>query len=628
MWGYDQAARGGGAGRVALDSGYGRSASEPSIVRGKVVSASSSLAGEIVRERSVVSRLSEQMEGLGLPSYPESFVRGLCNPQGLIELKSSYAESSIKQLQKDLGGMPIQLGRDVLVYSVESIPEAGGLGQGYSQYVALVNAGGRELLVPLTEIDEGSLGDPSDASTWQHPAFFSHLKWLAQEHHGLGPIERHPTCIVPRLRSQGQVTASVAYAAFLDAAFSQCRFSMLMSLSNERSANRTIRSDFAEDSRQEQVAPRAGQELCLPRKGGSLFSKVSGAFKRGVQSPFPAEGRSPRLRAISEGPSQPVVVLPSQATLRGRKPENEGVAPGVGFIDKQQAPNLCGVAAINGFFQASVLGGKHAVKEIVGSYLGLLDSKGKEKLLNALPGLFHPKVVRAMRRGESVTISREAFFDVPDSALNDVMYPMLNEEAREAGFEILPDEIKNQARVAEQWRAYFNFKYPGQTNREALIQDSRSITISPDEWISTFAGLGFEHVIKLTNDLLRTKGREIAWRDYPNQVDGVGLSFDESKKWSQLENLSLAVEHLGVKHLICMSGGGMTGHYFALVKDAAGCWLKMDGANASIGTGLQPVKPDNVAKRGELSSKLLAWGVTHFIADQRLVNHFQHPLGE
>lgn len=637
--------------------------------KGGVVSVSSSLAGEMARGMPLVTGLAERMSELELYVHHDSFVRGLSNPFGVIEIKPPYAKSAIEQLKRqlDMSGEPVQLGSRVQVHSIEHSPMEGASDRGFSQYIALVGVieqDGKEgtqdhgALVPLTEIHEASLGDPSDVSNGTHPAFVAHLRWLVQERQGIDQIERHPTFIVPQQTSKVQMRDLATYAAFLDAAFAQSRLAMLMALNNDRSEHRTIRSSFDEDNVSSRVTsrPRGGSwagkgsaflvdssgpssfdrvvhhggdvsDLCLPRKGGSFLSKVAAAFKvTGPSSPSGvARGRS---LGVSESAFRTVVELPNQATLRGRRPEHGDVSREWAFIDKQQTPNLCGVAAINGFFQTSVLAGKHAVKEIVNSYLGVLDGKERAKLLGNLPGLFHPKVVRAMRRGESVTISREEFFQVPDTALNDVMYPPLNEEAQADGFGAASEEIKNQTRVAEQWRAYFNFKYPGQANREALIHDSQVITISPDEWISTFAGLGFEHLIKLTNDLLKTKGRDMVWRDYPDRVSGVVLAVDGSEKLRQLESLSLAIERLGVKHLICMGGGGMTGHYFAVVRNAMGHWFKVDGAHPSFGAGFQPVKSHNVANPSNLSSKLQEWGVTHVIADQRLIHDFQYSTGE
>lgn len=341
---------------------------------------------------------------------------------------------------------------------------------------------------------------------------------------------------------------------------------------------------------------------------------------------------SSRASTSAEPAALPELTLAGKSPAAVPKTENDGV-----FVDKQKTNNACGVAAINGYFQAPVLGVRHAVQETVNAYSEVLNEK------NARSGLFHPKVQEAMTRGEMVIISRDDFFtSSPEVELSDLIYPTLTADDLENDFGLdrknSTTEQINQARLAKQWRAYFNYKYAGQDNRVALIENSREITITPDEWLSNFAGLGFDSMVKLTNDLLTTKGKGRAWKDYPNQVDGFVFQTvsqsstqnseeQESKKLQQLNQLCTGLQQRNnVKHLICMSGSGVTGHYFALVKDAAGQWLKLDGLHSDQTSGIYKVDSSNVAKPRELLSQLLAWGVSGVIADEELIAELKKPV--
>lgn len=614
--------------------------------RGRVSGAISNISHEFLRDspsgtlmphsasdQQTRSLMKYQAPALALSRQEERAIQeGIRHRQGLIDVHYADELGAIETLKhhvESLDGKSVVLSRKVSVHGLTQDPTVPS-DQESTTYIALVSdreQSGRKgheentFRVPMTDIRIRSTRMLEEMYQWQHPAFDKHLGWLVHE---LGDIFRgknNPEWIVSkRLRDSSQ---GVPVASALETAFVLSRSAFIKALTctplhgvseSLRSAPSPYGGEFVPSA--SRVAPRLDgfPSASSSRKvGQGWWTKLEGWVKKGMQPSMPS-AKKVNVCNVSTSPTLP----------RGR----HNLPAGWAFVDKQQASNLCGVAAINGFFQAPVITAGDAVKEIINTYLS--PELVNENDVSLLPGLFHPEVVKAMREGREVSLSREDFFRATDVELNDLMYPMLSDEELRNDYgveELAPINDKNQARVKAQWRSFFNYTHAGADDLADLIESSPRVTIHPETWITTFTGLSLEHLMNITNaKLLKLKKSNVDGRMYPKKVDCLTLSRTQAQRTHELEWLSMAVEELNVNHLICMGGGGMTGHYFALVKDTGGNWLKLDGLRPEEKSGTHKVSEEQQAQPGTLPQKLKQWRVSHVILDERVTQHFQHSL--
>jgi hypothetical protein len=215
-------------------------------------------------------RLSEEELG--------AFCAGIQNRQGVIEVSLPDAPGAISQLKRYLdqsGGKPFQLGRDqnVFIHSLSSYASQYG-GMKFSAYVALVSqeegmaSGYRNVhtfRVPLTEITADPSMEPDDVQYWQHPAFEVHLEWLLREYGDISHIQHRPIFMRPKSLSM-QTEHGAFLAHVLDDAFFVSRSEMVRALRGVHQPTLMLAG--------------LDGEIYLPRKNSSLWSRLSGVFKK------------------------------------------------------------------------------------------------------------------------------------------------------------------------------------------------------------------------------------------------------------------------------------------------------------------------------------------------------------
>lgn len=609
----------------------------------------------------------------------KAFLEGIHSRQGVIEVSLVGDPGIIAQLKHYLdqsGGEPFPLvqGRRVFfIYSLVTNPSMYG-DMGFSTSIALVSEqgqmthgprGGDVFQVPLTEITADSFMELDEVLHWQHPAFNVHLDWLVGEYGDISHMRHRPSFIVPKHWPKFPVHG-VSFVHVLDTAFFLSRVEMVKALRDAQQSTELL-GELGEVEGSDSVSEaddwhsfgaedlswspsRHGAEItilapdsyspppvssvrrsvsivddviCLPRTKGSLWAKLGGALKKGLLGD-PAGRSTGYVRSVSERTSvRSEIELPDSARLRGFRPLNEALPAGVAYR-QVQLDNGCGVSAINGFFQNEVLGVKHVVRSLIDTHLELVEQRHHARL----PGLFHPKVVKAMKAGRSFEITRKHFFaEFAD-------HQMVRMAAD--GFELLEQmysqgsgdnrSLTNAQKVEAQWQSFFNFDY-AQGNERVRMDPNMGITITPENWLAVFGGMGPEHVEHLVNQLLTTKDRE--WQVYPEQVRTLMFSSNPESRMEQCQVLERALVQHQAKQLICLTNGGLAGHYFTLTQDREGNWLRLDGLARWETTGVQAAPV--FAKQGELAEQLEMFctrsGVSCVITDQNAIR-FVETRGE
>lgn len=265
-----------------------------------------------------------------------------------------------------------------------------------------------------------------------------------------------------------------------------------------------------------------------------------------------------------------------------QKPKRVETA-GSAFVDKQLGDNLCGVAAINGFFQQPLITAKEAAKAMIDADL----STYGENQTNNLSGLLHPKVVAAMKEGKKAEIRKDEFLKESNSNLHD---------------------------VHEQWRSILNYLMPGdenKTNRDRCKQ----ITLTPEVWIASQGGMRIDHVVNIIN---RLQGVETYNKDgalNPSAVEMKTINpADYNLLAEELNKLTPSDESPDqFPHVVCR----IHGHYFALVKDAEGTWLRLDSLKEDSKPGLHRIS--GWLKTTSLAEVLSKWEVEQVIANSALI---------
>lgn len=253
--------------------------------------------------------------------------------------------------------------------------------------------------------------------------------------------------------------------------------------------------------------------------------------------------------------------------------------------------NHCGIASVNGFFQAGVMSSAQAVNHILNTYAPVF---GVDDLADLnLPGLYHPQVIEAMQRGQSVVMTREEFTGAGGG--------LANHDEFEALFVDSP---------VEQWNALCNYRFQDAT------AGSRpgSLEITPELWLSAATGIHADSLESILNQFLQTKANQPQWSAYPDRVERapVGDLRARERIEGQVQRL-LESRNTGANDdttfpMICMNHG----HYFAVARAGNGDWLKLDSNGTQV-TGVQ--RAQLFAARGGLAQALGNHGVIHVICE-------------
>lgn len=296
------------------------------------------------------------------------------------------------------------------------------------------------------------------------------------------------------------------------------------------------------------------------------------------------------IEASAVGSPPPELVRnPVTLTLKGLAPMTRLPTERAAYRQPQQ-DNHCGVVAINAFFQTEAVTSVKVINQMLEQWGGVFSgAAGLESL--GLPGLMSPAIVRAMREGRSVEIDRNQFVGRQPSVIPD-------------GYEALYMGTPEQ-----QWRTLENYLYDLHGARPG--QDR--IRVTPDLWLSAMLGLHLDQATAIINGLLRTKGNDPAWQDYPDSVVSIALHAPQSllnleQRIDQVIEARRASGQGGHFPIVCM----VTGHYFTLARTARGDWLKL-GSDGTRQHGLQEAAV--FARRGELADRLAGIGAIHLVCE-------------
>ncbi|MCQ8895779.1 hypothetical protein NQT62_04895 [Limnobacter humi] len=256
-----------------------------------------------------------------------------------------------------------------------------------------------------------------------------------------------------------------------------------------------------------------------------------------------------------------------------------------------QLPNHCGLAAVNAFFQANVVTPAQAVQILLKQREAVFGQPGAPMATLGLPGLHHPKIIRALQDGQAVRMTRTEFCG---------QTPQRIPPAHEALYMATP---------AGEWDALCRLS-PGQPG----VGDE--IWITPDIWLSATTGMHLDQVEGMVNELLAERPHAPAWQHMPERVER--LSAIQASGWAHLEQqinaTVLSAEGQGRPSnfpMVCM----VPGHYFAVARTSDGAWVKLD----SLGTAKAGIQaPELFATAGELGRKLREAGVIHVVCEPLL----------
>ncbi|HEX4856261.1 MAG TPA: hypothetical protein VFV28_05575 [Limnobacter sp.] len=268
---------------------------------------------------------------------------------------------------------------------------------------------------------------------------------------------------------------------------------------------------------------------------------------------------------------------------------------------QSQMANHCGVASVNAFFQAEVMSSLQAINAILDQHQEVWCQPDRRLQDLNLPGLYHPRIIDALRSGKSVSISQDEFLGqggLADARDYEAMFPQT---------------------PAEQWGALLNYDPRvadmSDSDYRAFRDSTKVVSISPDLWLSAATGIHADSLESIVNRFLGTKEGNQAWADYPDTVERISMAVsDHPRYFDLLEDRILSKIHSRTVPgnssfpMICM----VPGHYFALARDSEGNWLKLD-SNGTQTTGLQGT--DLFAKAGELGAALKANRAIHVICE-------------
>lgn len=308
--------------------------------------------------------------------------------------------------------------------------------------------------------------------------------------------------------------------------------------------------------------------------------------------PEPDSASAVLASPVSAGPSSHTVL-----TLAGKVPFHQ-LNEFQAFRQAAVHANHCGIAAVNGFFQAEVINTAKAIDHIQAGYARVY---GEEQLINRkLPGLYHPDLLGAMKRGQSIVMTRDQFVGGKGFANH-----------RDFSFIY-------SANPEDQWDAVCNYKFPGRAKPDRL-------EITPDLWLSAATGVHLDSLESMVNQFLESRGDNPYWSKYPEKVDKFAVGEDavranlegyinrkiENRKGDQAGNTLFP--------MICMTSG----HYFAVARTESGNWVKLD----SFGTNVTGVQESSVfAEKNALEQALRNEGVIHVICEP--LTSSEQPVSE
>jgi hypothetical protein len=344
-------------------------------------------------------------------------------------------------------------------------------------------------------------------------------------------------------------------------------------------------SDSDSDSESE-----AGSVVTLESMSESDSESVSGSEAGPVlemdgvsalESPQESEPEPESASAVSSGP-----ISHAALTLADKAPPHRA-SEYRAFRQAAVHANHCGIASVNGFFQAEVINTAKAIDHIQAGYAR---AYGEEQLSNlTLPGLYHPALIDAMTQGQSIVMTRHQFIG-------------------EEGF---ADYRKYSniysANPEEQWDAVCNYKFPGEAKPDR-------VEITPDLWLSAATGVHVDCLTGMVNQFLSTKAENPAWSDYPEKVDKFAVGKDAVRAKlercinREIENRNGDQAGNTLFPMICMTSG----HYSAVARTESGNWVKLDSGGTDV-TGVQ--ESSLFADKGKLEQALREEKVIHVICE-------------
>jgi hypothetical protein len=282
--------------------------------------------------------------------------------------------------------------------------------------------------------------------------------------------------------------------------------------------------------------------------------------------------------------------LPS-LTLEGKQPVT--VVGNRAYVQPQLRTNHCGVMAVNGFFQAQVIQPGDLVRGIIAE-----DADLRKPGSSTYGGAFHPNLIDSFRKSnEGVTISEEEF-------------------KRGDHKSFVPDDnIDAQwSRLCEQVKATSN---------------ARSLSITPDHWLSERGGVGDGPMLHVMNQLLATHTAEASdpWHTYPSEV---GLCFPSCEPENS-NAFSDSLKNSKVDRMVCLSETQR--HWFALVK-SGDTWLRLDDIQCELPPNergpeqgeLCEVGQNKRVSNAQLKEQLNDWGVSEVICDKACADAYSTAL--
>jgi len=300
-----------------------------------------------------------------------------------------------------------------------------------------------------------------------------------------------------------------------------------------------------------------------------------------LESPQESEPEPESASAVSSGP-----IFHAVLTLADKAPPYRA-SESRAFRQAAVYANHCGVAAVNGFFQAEVVNTAKAIDHIQAGYA---HAYGDEQLSNlTLPGLYHPALIDAMKQGQSIVMTRDQFIGGKGFA-----------DYRDFSFIY-------SANPQEQWDAVCNYKFPGQAKPDR-------VEITPELWLSAATGVHLDSLESMVNEFLESKGDNPAWSKYPEKVAKFAVGKDAVRADlercinGEIKNRKGDQAGNSLFPMICMTSD----HYFAVARTESGNWVKLDSGGTDV-TGDQ--ESFRFAKKNELAQAMAKDKVIHVICE-------------
>jgi len=531
--------------------------------------------------------------------------------QGVFEWVRDGSNGLRSQLERALNfSDSVELGDGVVVHGLETLQTQDGVFQGQ----VLVSSPAMDMpgemdtfLVPITEMNvPESNVDQADWLSRAELAFQNHLSSV--------DLPYQDSVENPLMLSSGCNHLADLHAFYTEAS-SRIEAGLVCNRQSLAHTLHELAPVFVQQNKMDVsrlLQPILQQQLPLGTmdtgaRPGMLVNKrhlliESGAMRLQAPMPNPAHmfNRAPIPRSVSAptlAPEPATVPVPSRVCAVA-----ESLSPWGLTLENKPPPyrpnhyqafrqlgkdNHCAVVSVNGFFQAPVMTSTQAVNCILDKYLSLFQVEGMKDL--KFPGLYHPTLIAAMRKGQSVVMHKNEFVNgkgLLDPADYEVLY---------------------MHQPVTQWASVCNYKYGDGPKPD-------KVEITPDLWLSAATGMHLDMLEAIVNEFLRTKGDNPAWAAYPEKVVRIEMNThaQQSELETRIQKLIDQKAKAGLVDkqfpMICM----ISGHYFAVARTEEGAWVKLD-SNGTLRTGVQ--RSILFAKRGELEQALQDKGVIHVICE-------------